>query len=331
MHAGLLAGRDQPVGYRRCPMNTSTGMSRFTSSILLTGSMALVGTYVALSKPLAAVIPVFALGFLRFLIGAVAMLPWTFPRRDEPQFTRTEQRLLFLLSFFGNFLFSICMLTGITLTTATAAGVTLATLPAVVALLSYWLLREPLTKRVWIAIAFAVFGIVLLQFAKPAEAAVSSSTTALALLGNLLMFAAVVCEAIYVIIAKRLSATRAPLRVSALINLWGLALMAPLGLWQLSDFNANTFTVELGLLLIFYALAASLFAVWMWVAGLKNVAASRAGVFTVAMPIAATLVGVFMLGETFTWLQAIALACAGVGIVLIGFEPRPIAGQESAR
>jgi len=40
-------------------------------------------------------------------------------------------------------------------------------------------------------------------------------------------------------------------------------------------------------------------------------------VFTVALPIAATLVGVFLLGETFTWLQAAALACAGAGIFLI--------------
>ena len=40
--------------------------------------MALVGTYVALSKPLVAVIPVFALAFLRFAIASVAMLPWTF-------------------------------------------------------------------------------------------------------------------------------------------------------------------------------------------------------------------------------------------------------------
>lgn len=293
--------------------------------------MALVGTYVALSKPLAAVIPVFALGFLRFLIGAVAMLPWTFPRPDEPSLDKTEMRLLFLLSFFGNFLFSICMLTGITLTTATAAGVTLATLPAVVALLSYWLLREPLTARVWIAIAFAVFGIVLLQFAKPAGAASDSTASGMAMVGNLLMFAAVVCEAIYVIIAKRLSATRTPLRVSALINLWGLALMAPLGIWQLTDFDPNVVTVDLGLLLIFYALAASLFAVWMWVAGLKNVAASRAGVFTVAMPITATLIGVFILGETFSLLQAAALACAGVGIALIGFEPRPADIQQRTR
>ncbi len=45
------------------------------------------------------------------------------------------------------------MLSGIALTTATAAGVTLATLPAVVALLSRWFLHETLTLRVWVAIA----------------------------------------------------------------------------------------------------------------------------------------------------------------------------------
>ncbi|MBC8119728.1 MAG: DMT family transporter [Burkholderiaceae bacterium] len=301
-------------------MNSTATTSRLTSYVLLTASMTLVGTYVALSKPLAAAIPVFALTFLRFAIAAVAMLPWTFAASGEAPLTRTELRLFFLLSFFGNFLFSICMLTGITLTTATAAGVTLATLPAVVALLSHWILREALTPRVWVAIAFAVVGIVLLQIARTAEPASAPDVTRAALLGNLLMFGAVVCEAIYVIIAKRLAATRAPLRVSALINLWGLALIAPLGIWQLTAFDSNTVTASLALLLIFYSLAASLFAVWMWVAGLKHVAASRAGVFTVALPIAATLIGVFFLGESFTWLQAAALACASAGIFLIGFE-----------
>ena len=61
------------------------------------------------------------------------------------------------------------MLSGIALTTATAAGVILATLPAVVALLSRWFLRETLTPRVWIAIALAVAGIVLLQLARSTE------------------------------------------------------------------------------------------------------------------------------------------------------------------
>lgn len=303
-------------------MSTAATSSRFIAYLLLTASMALVGTYVALSKPLVAVIPVFALAFLRFAIASVAMLPWTFREQGEAPLTRTEQWLFFLLSLFGNFLFSICMLSGIALTTATAAGVTLATLPAVVALLSRWFLHETLTLRVWIAIALAVAGIALLQWAKTTEPLPASGSAWTALLGNLLLFGAVVCEAIYVIISKRLSATRSPLRVSALINLLGLVLIAPLGLWQLASFESGLLTANLWLLLTFYSLAASLFAVWMWVAGLKHVAASHAGVFTVAMPIAATLVGIFVLGETFSWLQAAALACAGAGIFLIGSAPR---------
>ena len=39
-------------------------------------SMSLVGSYVALSKPLVAAIPVFLLAWLRFGIGGLAMLHW---------------------------------------------------------------------------------------------------------------------------------------------------------------------------------------------------------------------------------------------------------------
>ncbi len=54
---------------------------RLPAYALLTGSMALVGTYVALSKPLTAAIPVFLLAFLRFAIAAGAMVPWTLRAR----------------------------------------------------------------------------------------------------------------------------------------------------------------------------------------------------------------------------------------------------------
>ncbi len=118
------------------------------------------------------------------------------------------------------------------------------------------------------------------------------------------MFGAVVCEASYVILGKRLAATRTPLRVSALINLWGLALTAPLGLWQLMRADLGAMTGGLWTLLVFYSLAAGLFSVWMWVSGLRHVPANQAGVFTVALPIAATAVGVLLLGETFTALHA---------------------------
>jgi len=58
--------------------------------------MMLVGSYVALSKPLAAVFPVFLLAWLRFGIGGLAMLHWLKKPVDEPPMTAQTKRLLFL-------------------------------------------------------------------------------------------------------------------------------------------------------------------------------------------------------------------------------------------
>lgn len=292
-----------------------TDPQRLRAYLLLAASMALVGSYVALSKPLVAALPVFVLAWLRFGIAAFAMLPWTPRAHDEPPLTRAEHGQLFLMSLFGNFLFSICMLSGIARTSATAAGVIMATLPAVVALLSVALLRERLSRRALLAVALAVGGIAVLQFARGEGGAGDSRGTSL--VGNALMLGAVLCEAIYVILAKRLSATRTPLRVSALINLWGLVLITPLGLWQLPAAPLAALGAGTWLLLLFYSLSASLLAVWLWMAGMKHVRASEAGVFTVALPVAATLVGVLLLGERLTLLHVAALLLASAGVLLI--------------
>src|SRR5215467_9058232 len=123
----------------------------FSAYLPLTASMSLVGVYVALSKPLVAALPVFVLAFLRFGIAAVAMLPFTPKAPSEAPLSAGEHWLLFVQSFFGNFLFSICLLNGMAHTTATAAGVVLSTLPAAVALLSWLVLRERLSRRVLVA------------------------------------------------------------------------------------------------------------------------------------------------------------------------------------
>ena len=85
--------------------------------------MALVGSYVALSKPLAAAFPVLLLAWMRFGIGALAMLTWLKKPADEPPLTPQTRGLLFLQSLLGNFLFTVCMIYGVSLTSATSAGV----------------------------------------------------------------------------------------------------------------------------------------------------------------------------------------------------------------
>ena len=291
-------------------------------------SMALVGSYVALSKPLAAIFPVLLLAWLRFGIGGVAMLHWLKKPPDEPPLTPRTRRLLFLESFLGNFLFTLCMITGVKLTTAVSAGVILAAIPAAVAVLSWLFLRERVAPRVWAGVACAVLGIALVALSKqelpaPSPSALAPSGAAhLAWLGNLLLIGAVLCEASYAVIGKSLTASLSPRRISALINGWGFVLSTPFGLWLAWRFDFGAVPASMWVLLVFYALAACMWTVWLWMTGLKSVPAAQAGVFTVLLPISAAAVGVVALGERLSTLQLLAYGVALTGVLLATLPSR---------
>jgi drug/metabolite transporter (DMT)-like permease len=282
--------------------------------------MSLVGSYIGLSKLLVAAIPVFLLAWMRFGVAAVAMAHWVRRAPGEPPLSAHDRTLLFFESLIGNFLFSICMLYGVAATSALAAGVVMSAIPAAVALLSRVILGEHVRPRVWLAIACAAGGVALLAVARHGDA---STGTAAPWWGYALLLCAVLCEAFYVVIGKRLTAQVSPRRISALINLWGLALVTPLGLWQALRFDFATVAPGLWSLLVFYALAASMWSVWLWMRGLMSVPATQAGVFAVLLPVSAALVGVVVLGEAFTATHAAAMVLALAGLLLATWpEPR---------
>ena len=283
--------------------------------------MALVGSYVGLSKLLLAVFPVLLLAWLRFGIAAVAMLHWVPRGAADPALSRHDRWLLFWESFLGNFLFSICMLYGVAMTSALAAGVVMAGIPAAVAVLSRVFLGEAIRPRVTVAIALAAVGITLLAIAKEG-APYSNAAGGGSALGYALLVAAVLCEASYVVIGKRLTGNVSPRRISALINLWGLALITPFGIWQALSFDFSAVSPALWLLLVFYAIAASVVTVWLWMKGLRQVPAPQAGVFTVMLPISAALVGVLVLGETFGAAHVAAMVLSMAGLLLATWPER---------
>jgi drug/metabolite transporter (DMT)-like permease len=291
--------------------------ARWTAYLCLAASMAIVGAYVGLSKILVAVFPVFLLAWLRFGIAAVAMVGWMRSPAGEGPLSARERGLLFIESFFGNFLFSICMLYGVAWSSALAAGVIMAALPAVVAILSRLFLRERIGLRVALGIACAVGGIALVSLTRHAGDSGSSSV-----LGNTLLFCAVCCEATYVVVGKLLTGRLGPKRISALINLWGFVLVLPLGLWQALSFDFGAVAPTSWVFLTGYSIAASVLTVWLWMTGLERVDAASAGTFTVLLPISAAAVGVVFLGERIGTMQALAFLLALAGIVLATWPAR---------
>ncbi len=330
-------------------------INRTTAIACLILSMSLVGSYVALSKPLTLVLPVFLLAWLRFGIGGVAMFHWLKKPNYEPAMSQQTKRLVFIESFLGNFLFSICMLYGVSMTSAVNAGIIMAMIPAVVALMSWMFLGERISLRIWVAIALGVIGIALytlsnsepfrqyirrleansiIEFLSSNLSSHSNTNTTFntaqnsitpsnsSWLGNLLLIGAVLCEAAYAVIGKTLTTALSPKRISALINAWGFALMTPLGIYVAWQFDFHSVSLSNWLLLVFYALAASVWTVWLWMTGLKLIPASAAGVYTVFLPIAAALVGVLVLGENLNTIQIVGFALALFGVVLATLPDR---------
>jgi drug/metabolite transporter (DMT)-like permease len=278
-------------------------------------SMSLVGSYVALSKPLVAVFPVMLLAWLRFGIGTAAMLHWLPRPADEAPLTRRTRWLLFLESFLGNFLFTACMLFGVSMTSALSAGVILAAIPAGVAVMSRAFLGERIDARTTLGIACAVAGIALLGLSRT-DPTLAAQESGLSWLGNLLVFGAVLCEAAYAVIGKALTGALGPRRITSIINLWGLVLVTPFG-WQAArGFDFAQVTTATWALLLFYAVAASVWSVWLWMAGLRHVPAAQAGVFTVMLPLSTAAVGVLVLGEPWGASQLFALALGVLGLLL---------------
>ena len=293
--------------------------NRLVAYFCLAASMSLAGVYVALSKPLVAAFPVFLLAWLRFGIAGVAMLGWLAKPAQEARLTPQTRRLLFVQSFFGNFLFSIFMLYGVSMTSAVSAGLILAGIPAVIAVMSWAFLRERIAPRTWVAAACAVVGLGVLAWSKPgaqAGAAADGLSASSVWLGNLLVFCAVLCEAVFAVIGKKLTGTLGPKRISAMINFWGLVLMTPFGLYLALRFDFTAVEPGIWLLLVFYALAASVGMVWLWMTGSKRLPSAQSGVFAVMLPISAALVGVLVLHESLSGMQLVAFAIALLGVAL---------------
>ena len=178
------------------------------SYVCLASSMALVGSYVGLSKLLVLVFPVFLLAWLRFGIAAVAMAALgARERRRSAAVARTTAGCCSSESFLGNFLFSICMLFGVALTLGARGrrdhGARFRPRWPCCRACSC---GERIAPRViGAASAARSAGIALVSLA-------TQTTTAPAArprwLGNLLLLGAVVCEASYVVIGKKLTAQR---------------------------------------------------------------------------------------------------------------------------
>jgi drug/metabolite transporter (DMT)-like permease len=294
--------------------------SRLAAVLLLVAAMTLTGANVAFGKAIVAEVPVYAFVLFRFAVASAALAVMV---RGEPgprlaEMRPAEWRDLTLMALLGMIGFTVLMFEGLKRTSAADAGIITATLPAVVAIMSVLISGDRLSRTQALAVALAVAGLLLVQTTGAARGA---ST----LIGNLLIGGAVLCEASFVILGKRLAPPYRPLRLSFGANLVGLALAVPLVLIDAPALDLAAIRPAMWLLGVWYALAASVFCLWLWYRGLPHVETWLAGLATAAIPVAALAASALYLGERIDPIKLAGAALVIAAIVLGALSSRSAA------
>ena len=280
----------------------------------LTSAMILVGSTVIASKVIGGGLQPFTATALRFaialpfFIAIMRMSGATWPRPGTRDWI-----LLIFQSAAGSVGYTTLLITGLQLTSAANAGVIIGTLPVVSAAIAVLILGERPRPSVFFAIALGAAGVFAIVF-QPRQAGTGS------LLGNALIFAAVLCEGMFILLNKRLSVPVAPLAQSTLMTGIGLAVALVPALFEMpwtASMTAASFSA-----VVYYALVPTVGGYLLWYGGLARVSGAEASLFTAMAPVSAVLLAFAILGETVSFHQLIGIGCVLIAVLSLGLTRR---------
>lgn len=288
------------------------GKVSLVAAVELTLAMITVGSSVVVGKILVTEFPVFLASGLRYGLSAVLLVPLLTSRERLPKPTARETLLLFIQAFTGVFLFSICLLYGLRHASAAESGLITATTPAVMALISFLWLRERLGLAKIAGILLAVGGIAVIHAGKHDAGSASSS-----LFGSLLIFAAVIGEALFTIVGKVVSERLSPLFIATVMVVLGFIFFLPFAIAEARHFNFSVVTARGWSALIYYSLVVTVLGFLLWYRGVAKVDASTAAVFTGVLPVSALVLAHFVLDEELTVRHAVGMAMVLGAIIFV--------------
>lgn len=290
----------------------------FKGQLLCSLAMVLVGSTVVASKVIGQDIEPFLATVLRHALALpvfFGLMRWQGQR--WPRVERRDAVLLLVQAAAGSVGYSVLLILGVTLASASDAGIVAGTLPAAAALFSALLLGERPGLRLVVAIVLATLGVMAVAFTPGADAGAGGTAGVHRLAGIALVLAAVVCEAVFILANKRLSRPIPALALSTLMSAGGLLLSLLPAAWLAARGNGTSALTAPALLgVVYYAWVPTVGGFLLWYAGSARTSGVRASLATVWLPVSALALSVGLLGESVRAWQWAGLGCVLAAMVL---------------
>ena len=279
--------------------------------------MAIFGSATPVSKIVAADFPVFVGAAIRVTLGALLLAPFAIARGIELKtISQGDWLRIGLIALIGMFGFTALMLYGMRLVSGVVGSIIMSTAPAITAGLAILFMGESATWRKVVALALAVAGIQVL-FATSGE---HGGQMGFSLLGAAMVLGAVICEAGYTLLGKRVLVTLDPLVLAFLAAAISVPLFLPVAVWQAVSLDWSQISMGGWLALLWYSAGTLALGSWLWYSGVAKAEGSVAAGFMGVMPVSALVLSYLLLGDPFRWAHLFGFAIVFTGVLLMSWE-----------
>ena len=288
--------------------------TKIPAYLCLAAAMAIAGSSVVVGKLLILRLPVFLTAAGSLFMALLVLLPLTWRvHRGLPRIIKSDLKILALQALTGIVLFRVFLLSGLELTSAASGGIITSTMPAVVGLVSFLYLKEKPAWNKLGGIAAAVAGILVIN----TMGLSTSASGKWSLWGNILVFLAVIGEALFITLQKKISREASPLTRTTLVSLFGFFIFLPFAVYQGLQYDFALIQWLDVLYLAYYGIVVTAVAFILFYKGASAVPATVAGVFGGFMPISSILLSSLILGERLMLHHLFGLIFVLTGICLL--------------
>lgn len=218
------------------------------------------------------------------------------------------------LGVVGHALYQYFFVGGLALTSVANSSLMLAATPVVIAILSAFLGYDRVGPLHWIGAALSLTGIYIIV-----SQGMSAEGTSVR--GDLMMFGAVCCWAIYTLGAGPLMTRHSPVAVTGLSMAIGTLVYVPVMLPRLRATQWTALSTGTWIAIVYSALFALCVAYTIWYMAVREIGSARTAVYSNLIPIVAMLTAVVFLGERLTRGRLIGAAAVLIGVALTRVRP----------
>lgn len=257
----------------------------------------------------------FGLNVIR--VGVSTILLWLLivfiPHKPGIRKAHTGRMLLCALT--GIVINQLLFIKGLTLTLTMHATLLMLVTPVFVTLTAAWLAKESLNIYKILGLAIGISGAVMLVLVK--EHAHNDAAGKNIFLGNLFIVINAIAYAFYFVLVKPLMEAYHPFHVIRWIFTLGLVFVLPIGWKEFAEIPWSTFTAIDYTALSFIVIAATFLAYLFNLYGISKLGASVAGAYIYTQPVFASIIAIFVLGESLSMYKIIAATLIVGGVLLV--------------